>query len=235
MFKYNQYCPVAKAAEILGDRWTILIIREAIFGCCHFNEFHRNLPGISRSVLSDRLQRLESVDVLERQAIDSRRSEYTLTPVGHELKAVVFAMGGWGARWIVTDPTPKEADPDTIMLFIARHLRESELPEKRVVVEFNLRANRRRRTYWLVLMKGASSLCRQYPGYETNVSIASKVTDLQKVYLGRSTWADAVRNGSITIDGPKALVRRFPKWMLWSRFAPVVAERAGESKRNVSG
>lgn len=228
MFKYNQYCPIAKAAEILGDRWTILIVRETIFGCFHFNEFHRNLPGISRSVLSDRLQRLETVEVIERRVVDGRNTEYLLTDVGRELHDVLVAMGSWGARWVVTDPTPNEGDPDLIMLYISRHLRESELPDERVVVEFNLRAGRRRRTYWLVVLKGASSLCLRYPGFETDLHVKANVADLQKVYLGRATWVDSVRNGAIEIEGPRALVRRFPKWMLWSRFAPIVAGRVGK-------
>ena len=72
MQSYRQYCPVAKASEILGDRWTVLIVRELIGGMENFNAIARGLPGIPRSVLSDRLRRLEKCGVLNRVPLKVR-------------------------------------------------------------------------------------------------------------------------------------------------------------------
>ena len=87
-----QYCPVAKATEVLGDRWTLLIVREMLGGASGFNELQRGLPGISRSVLTDRMRGLERSEIVERRAGPSGRTlEYGLTPAGRDLEPVVSA------------------------------------------------------------------------------------------------------------------------------------------------
>jgi DNA-binding HxlR family transcriptional regulator len=65
--KYGQYCPVANALEIVGDRWTLLIIRDLLMGTGHFNELKRGRPGISRALLAGRLQQLQGAGLVERQ------------------------------------------------------------------------------------------------------------------------------------------------------------------------
>jgi DNA-binding HxlR family transcriptional regulator len=83
MRSYAQYCPVAKATEVLGDRWTLLIVREMLGGATGFNELQRGLPGISRSVLTDRMRGLERSEIVERRAGPSGRTlEYRLTLAG---------------------------------------------------------------------------------------------------------------------------------------------------------
>jgi DNA-binding HxlR family transcriptional regulator len=81
MRSHAQYCPVAKGTEILGDRWTLLIVREMLGGASGFNELQRGLPGISRSVLTDRMRALERAEVIERRTGPKGRTlEYRLTP-----------------------------------------------------------------------------------------------------------------------------------------------------------
>lgn len=97
MLTYRQYCPVAKAHAILGDRWTMLIVRELVLGHESFNDIARGLPGIPRSTLSNRLQRLEASGVVERVPGSGHSHRYQLTEAGRDLKAVVTALGRWGA------------------------------------------------------------------------------------------------------------------------------------------
>src|ERR671935_2033379 len=86
MFKYYQYCPVARACEILSDRWTPLMVRELLFGSRHFNELRRGLPRISRSLLVARLRHLEDNSVIERYTGARRNvTEYVLTEAGNDL------------------------------------------------------------------------------------------------------------------------------------------------------
>ena len=109
---YAQYCPIAKASEILGDRWTLLIVREMLGGASGFNELQRGLPGISRSVLADRLRSLERAEIIDRRTGPKGRTlAYRLTLAGRDLEAVVQAMGEWGATWSVTDPRPRSWTP----------------------------------------------------------------------------------------------------------------------------
>lgn len=235
MFRYNQYCPIAKSAEVLGDRWTLLIVRELVLGVGRFNQIYRGLPGISRSVLTERLRRLEDLGVIHRQETDDARvREYRLTEVGDGLREVVSALGSWGARWFISDPTPQEADPDLIMMWNAKHVDESALPARRVVVEFQVRAPRRRSRYWLVLARGDVSLCRKYPGFESDVTVQADASTLYRVYLGRLDWNQAGRNGLVQIEGSRSLVRDLPKWLPGSGFSGIVREKSSGARPSVT-
>jgi DNA-binding HxlR family transcriptional regulator len=88
----GQYCPIARAAELLGERWTLLILRDILVGTSHFNDLARGLPGLSRSLLTKRLRALEHAEVIEH--LDGR---YLLTESGEALRPIVFALGEWGA------------------------------------------------------------------------------------------------------------------------------------------
>jgi DNA-binding HxlR family transcriptional regulator len=98
MYKYGQYCPIARAVEILGDRWTLLIVRDLLTGTCHFNDLERGLPGISRGLLTERLRRLQQTGLVEkkRQPDSRKRTAYYLTDAGQELQTVINSLLVWG-------------------------------------------------------------------------------------------------------------------------------------------
>src|SRR3954453_4231847 len=111
MRTYGQYCPVSLSAEVLGERWTMLILREMIGGAHRFNELERGLPGISRTLLAQRLRHLIRVGLVEAvPAAGGRGNEYYLTPAGQELQPVLVAMGEWAVRWLFGEPRPDELD-----------------------------------------------------------------------------------------------------------------------------
>jgi DNA-binding HxlR family transcriptional regulator len=223
---YGQYCPIAKSAEILGDRWTLLIVREMSFGVSRFNEMERALPGISRSVLTQRLRHLERVGLVERVAEPGpAAARYRLTRAGQDLKPVLHALGDWAAQWAFGDPDPKELDPDLLMRWISRHVATDRLPGRRVVAEFELSAGRPRR-YWLVMEPHEISVCLHDPGFASDVNVAADVAALYKVYLGRLTLEEAIRAGQVTLSGAVTMVRAFPRWFAWSDFAPTVRAAA---------
>ena len=170
MRSYAQYCPIAKASEILGDRWTLLIVREMLGGASGFNELQRGLPGISRSVLTDRLRALERAEIIERRTGPKGRTlEYRLTPAGRDLEAVVQAIGEWGVTWSFTDPRPEELDPDLLIVWMARHVDHDELPADRTVVQFDFRHPAKR--YWMVLEPSDVSVCLQHPGFDVDLEV----------------------------------------------------------------
>src|SRR5262245_47951927 len=111
MYLYGQYCPVARASEILADRWTLLIVRELLAGVDHFNGLDRGLPGISRALLVERLRRLERMGVVVRRAGPAGRVAYSLTPAGEQLQQIIDVLGGWGGAWGFGDPGPRGPDP----------------------------------------------------------------------------------------------------------------------------
>jgi DNA-binding HxlR family transcriptional regulator len=216
MRTYGQYCPIARAAEVLGDRWTVLIIREMSFGVGRFNELQRCLPGISRSVLAQRLRHLQRVRLIEQHA-----GEYQLTEAGADLKPVLRALGHWAAQWAFGEPDPHELDTDLLMRWISRHMVVDSLPARRVVVRFDFLAPRGRR-YWLVLQREEVSVCLHDPGFDTDVVLVSDAETLYAVYLGRTTLREALRDQLVDVTGPSSLVRALPRWFAWSDFAPTV-------------
>lgn len=223
MKPYNQYCPIARAAEILGDRWTILIIREFLNGSRHFNELARGLPRISRTLLQQRLERLQRSGLIERRASDGGRSEYHLTPAGEQLHQAVGDLGQWGARWALTEPRPNELDPALLLWWMHRRINLDLLPRQRVVVQFNFHG-RRGKSLWLVLEPRGASVCRDDPGFDVDLLVTADIAAFYHVWQGKVTLADATDQRLVQIDGPLALIRAFPRWLQLSKFADVVRE-----------
>ena len=138
MQKYKQYCPVARASEILADRWTPLIVREFVLGSHRFNEIERGLPGISRSLLASRLRELEDAGVVERlPSAQSKVTAYHLSEAGTDLKTVIEALGAWGLRWAFGEPRPEELDAGLLIWNIHQRINRGLLPDRRTVVEFD--------------------------------------------------------------------------------------------------
>jgi len=107
---YGEYCPIAKAAEILAERWTPLIIRNIYLRSHSFSDIHQGCPRMSTTLLAQRLRALERAQVIERvPAPAGRGSRYYLTPAGQELAEVVLDMGTWGARWLDLAPADYDA------------------------------------------------------------------------------------------------------------------------------
>jgi DNA-binding HxlR family transcriptional regulator len=228
MRSYAQYCPVAKATEILGERWTLLIVREMLGGACGFNELQRGLPGISRSVLAERMRALERAEVVERRMGPKGRTlEYRLTPAGLDLQPVVQSLGEWGATWSFTVPRSDELDPDLLIVWMARHVDRHRLPPERTVVRFDFREPKRR--YWMVLERAEVSVCLQHPGFDVDLEVNVDTAALYGVYLGRVELGDAIREGLVNLAGPAALQRGFALWFTWSAFAP--ASRSAHERR----
>jgi DNA-binding HxlR family transcriptional regulator len=192
MQRYGQYCPLARGAEVLGDRWTLLIIREMLFGVQRFNELERFLPGISRSVLAQRLRHLQRVGLVERHAdADGQRSLYLLTQAGRDLRPVVRAIGNWGAKWAFGDPDPAELDPDLVVQWISRHLAWEELPARRVVVQFAVTGPPVRR-YWLVIQPEDVSVCMHDPGFGVDAVFRSDARTLYQQPVQACVLAEGI-------------------------------------------
>ena len=231
MRTYAQYCPIAKASEVLGDRWTLLIVREMLGGAKGFNELQRGLPGISRSVLADRLRSLERAEIVERRTGPKGRTlGYRLTPAGRDLEPVVQALGEWGVTWSFTDPRPEELDPDLLIVWMARHVDRGQLPPGRTVVQFDFRDPAKR--YWMVLEPSEVSVCLQHPGFDVDLKVIADTATLYGVYLGRAELRATLQTPKLTISGPAALQRAFDRWFTWSAFAP--ASRVAEQRRGAA-
>lgn len=236
MNKYGQYCPMARALEILGDRWTLLIVRDLLAGPLHFNALERGLPGISRTLLAQRLRLLQQAGLLERQpGMSGGIVIYALTPAGQDLLPVVDALVEWGAQWSFGEPRAEELDPLLLLWWMRGGVDKERLPQDRVVVEFLFRgAGDHVDKYWLLLDKEDPSICLQHPGFDTNVLVRAELAALFDVWLGRITFAEAIRDSRVELDATPALIRAFPHWFALSPTAGAV-RAAGKSRPYSAG
>jgi DNA-binding HxlR family transcriptional regulator len=215
MTRYGQYCPIARAAEVLGDRWTLLILREMVSGSHGFNELVRGLPRISRGVLATRLRQLE------RNGLVARTDDgYDLTEAGLELEPLLIGLGEWAARFGFEDPKPEELDPTLLMWWVSRGVDTSKMPGRRTILEFRFRGEAQR--YWLVIEPDDVSLCYVDPGFDPDLLVRSDLRTMYRVWLGREELRDAIRDERVRVDGDQRLVRRFPGWLELSPLAGAV-------------
>jgi DNA-binding HxlR family transcriptional regulator len=222
---YGQYCPLAKGAEVFAERWTPLILRELLRGSTTFNDLHRGVPRMSRSLLSNRLKKLEDCGVLERH-LKSAGTGYRLTPAGRELGPVVTQLGTWAQRWYRSTLRGAELDVGVLMWDIRCTVNAKALPAIRTVVQFifsDLRASSR--AWWLVNEVGEVDLCPVDPGDEPGLQICTTLQTMTRVWMGDLSIDAVLRSGALTILGPHDLRRRLRSWLRLSPYAPVADAR----------
>ncbi|HKY14963.1 MAG TPA: helix-turn-helix domain-containing protein, partial [Microthrixaceae bacterium] len=224
MTSYNEYCPIAVGAELLGDRWTPLVLRELIIGSRRFNEIHRGVPRMNRTLLTQRLRSLERRGVIERVEIDGG-AEYRLTEAGKELEPIIWSLGQWAAQWAFGDPEDTQLDAALLVWRLHQFVALSKLPADRVVIEFVLTGVGGRRV-WLVLDRGEATACVVDPGYDVDLVVDADSRAMHRWLLGRAEFKDLQRSGDARLIGPTKLVRAFPTWFALSPFAADVAAAA---------
>jgi DNA-binding HxlR family transcriptional regulator len=223
---YGNFCPVSLGSEVLADRWTPLILRELLLGNTRFNDIARGLPGISRSLLVQRLRHLERKGVIELwPSPTGRGNEYHLTAAGKDLQEVVEGLGRWAIHWLYDELDPHDVDPITLTWWMHRRIDTEELPPGRVVIEFKHTAPEAK-LIWMVLDRGEASVCVQHPGFDPDVLVTTTTPALAEVFSGVTRWSDACSAGTIGVDGPPNLVRALPRWFLWSPFVADVRSMA---------
>lgn len=220
MAAYGQYCPISRCAELLGDRWTIHIVRDLMTGTSRYNELIRGNPGLSRALLSKRLRQLRHANVIEQTS----EGTYVLTESGRALEPIVFGLAAWGARWTFGDPRPDELDPDILMWWLHRQLDPTDLPRPRFTVYVPFTDHRKR--YWIVVEQ-EPSLCLVDPGFDVDVTLSTDLWSLYRTYLGHQSLLAAQRNGDVAISGSKAAVRAFFTAFRQSPVASLVASGQG--------
>jgi DNA-binding HxlR family transcriptional regulator len=212
MAGYGQFCPVAKTAEFLCERWTPLVIRELLCGSRRFSEIQRGVPGISPGLLSKRLRQLEAAGAIDK-VTDGDHSTYVPTAAGWELYPIIESMGVWGQRWARSKYTPDELDPSFLMWDMRRMLQPCGLADSRTVVEFNfIDAPSGRSRYWLVVDQ-TIDLCLVDPRHPVDLIVSCDVRVLTRAWMGDVALRDAIRDGGLRLSGPRTLVRRFPEWL----------------------
>jgi DNA-binding HxlR family transcriptional regulator len=215
---YGQFCSFARALDLLGERWTLLVVRELLSGSTRFSEIQRGIPRISRTMLSARLRELLDAGVIERA---SDEATYALTAAGLELAETVRELGTWGQRWLPRTLPKEDLDADALFWDIRRRIRMDLLPAAPVVARFELAdLHGRAGLRFLLLRRSEVSLCAENPGFPDELRVRARLRTLTAWWRGDLSLADARASGMI-IDGRRKWVRAFPAWFERYLFAEV--------------
>jgi DNA-binding HxlR family transcriptional regulator len=219
MYDYGEYCPIGKAAQVLGERWTLLIIREMLCGVTRFNEFRRYLPRISPSLLNARLHALEQQGLIfKRRRSEMQGYEYCLTDAGRQLEPIIMALGNWASRWVYAEMSEHELNTDVLMRDIQQTLVTANLPAARTVIRFHLTDAESMNKWYLVAENGRSELCDEDRALDVDVYVTADKRTLVEVWLGDIEIARACSDGRLKLSGAPALVKNFPHWFSRSPF-----------------
>lgn len=213
--RYGQFCPIAKAAEVLGERWTILIIRELLLGSNRFSDLQRALAQISPTLLTKRLKQLDDCGlVLRKKSLGQQRHEYQLTAAGRELRPVVLGLGKWGMKWARGQMSDDELDVEMLMQDFSRRIDAQRLPSGRTVIQFVFPELAQFGHWWIVLEEdGTRELCSDNPGKAVDVQLRSTVRTMVEIWAGDTPIRAAIKDGQLRLSGHPTLLRTVSSWL----------------------
>ncbi|RXV64646.1 transcriptional regulator [Roseovarius sp. A46] len=218
---YGQFCPISMASEVLCARWTPLLLRELLCGSTRFNDLRRGLPRMSPSLLSKRLGELETAGVIHSVKGAHGVKEYRLTQAGEELRPLVMGIGAWGQRWVESEISLNNLDPQLLIWDMHRGLNIDPLPERRVCLQFvfgDLPVTRQ--NYWLLVdPQSGVEACYSDPGYEVDLFSESSLRTMTAIWMGLDTVQKAVKDGRLNLTGPREIAARMQEWLGFSPFA----------------
>lgn len=218
---YGQFCPIAKASEVLGERWTNLVIRELHAGSESFNDLRRGMPLISPTLLSNRLKSLEHSGLVERRENNNKVS-YKLTKAGDEVAPIIFQLGTWGHRWVRSDLSTEDLDPSLLVWDIHRNIDTDYFTQERTTINIKFSdLMSKMHLWWLVIRDGDVDVCLKDPGYEVDLSITTDLHTLTAVWMGDMTIMKAIRERQIELSGSSYLKKNITGWLGTNYYADV--------------
>jgi len=224
--RYTDYCPIGTGIDVLGDRWTPLVIREMSVGSTRFNEIHRGIPRISRTLLSQRLRMMERRGVLRRQSAEQGNAvRYTLTEAGQELVPIIWSIGSWAARWLYTDPTDDDCDGVSLLWRMHQRADNASLPKSRTVVHVILTGVGGAEG-WLDIDADGMTVCKEDQGKDVDLVIEGDTGQMYKWLSGIVPFRTLVAAGHVRLIGPSRLARAFPGWFTPAPFGAELRQSA---------
>ncbi len=210
MRTYRQYCPIARGAEVFAERWTPVIVRNLAVGCASADEILEGAPGLSRSLLDERLTLFEELGIVSSTpGLEPDARFYELTPSGRDMVKVCMTLGEWGAAHL--ELGPEHLDPFVALWVMTRTFRWERVPARRVVVRFDFTGDRSG-TYWMTIELGDSKVHRSDPGLDEDLVVTADAEAFVRYRDGHLAWAEVVGDGRIALEGPADLVEGFPTW-----------------------
>ncbi len=217
--KYGQFCPIAKATEVLGEKWTLLIVREILMGGRRFSELQRGLSMISPAVLTSRLNALVEAELIVKQRIPGQRgSEYRPTPSCKELLPILNALGSWGLKWTRDRLTDDDYDVELLMLYLERSVLPDQLIGEETTIRFRFTDLDAKPDWWILVNGSSVDVCTTDPGRDIDVFFTTTVRTMTEVWMGRTSYRSAIRSDQLTVVGAKPLTRDVSRWLASPEF-----------------
>jgi DNA-binding HxlR family transcriptional regulator len=215
---YGQFCPVAKAAEVIGDRWNPLVLREMLSGSCYFNDISRGVPLMSRALLAQRLRELEKAGVVVSHEKETGHGhEYVLTPAGEAARPIIEAMSVWAQQWCGGHIAPEDLDDALLMWAMKREINLDAIPLQKIVLQFDFRGltkgRRTARSWWIIIENREVDVCQKDPGFAVDVLISADLGAFTYVRAGYTPLHPALKQGTINFEGNGDFVRQVPTWL----------------------
>ena len=202
---YDQYCAVARALDVVGERWTLLLVRELLTGPKRFKDLLDGLSGIGTTLLTARLKDLEGNGILHRTTLPPPAGSkvYELTDLGRSLEPVVMALSRWGLKLLDAPRPEEETRPGWAMVALQSSLEIDALTGRKEIYEFRVDGG-----IFHVQVEGDGAEVRQGPAADPDVIISGDTQTLLSVAAGRLTLAEAVEAGAISTEGDRDSLAR---------------------------
>ncbi|HSF04262.1 MAG TPA: winged helix-turn-helix transcriptional regulator [Methylomirabilota bacterium] len=207
-FRYPQFCALARAAEVVGERWTLLILRELLLGAKRFTDLRERLDGISASVLTARLARLETDGLVSRRVLDRPAPAvvYELTETGGGLEPAVLALAHWGARFLVHARPRERLEADWLRLALAACARREPTPLR----SFLIRMRDRRAEVILRVAGGPGGTTISNQLEPADVTLSAEPSTILALMSGVLSPRIAVRDRRVEVSGDSEALEVFP-------------------------
>ncbi|WP_341976043.1 winged helix-turn-helix transcriptional regulator [Microbacterium sp. LWO13-1.2] len=225
------YCPVSIAARLVGNKWTFLIVRELLAGSIRFNDIHRGVPSISRTLLASRLRDMTRDGLVTRLDADSPNGVgYRLTPAAVALEPVIIALGNWAIDWrlpqtAIADMETVKEDPSAALWHMFRSIDLTALPEGGLSMEFRFPESEPSCGWMAFDSHNRGSVCLGPPQVPADLVVIANPGVLYQLAYGYVSCEHALSTGQISLEGDVALERRFQNFFSFSPFAERISER----------
>lgn len=222
--KYGQFCPIAKASEIIGEKWTILIVRELLIGATRFNELQRALGLISPTILTKRLNFLVEQGLVVKKKIPGQQGfEYFPSQSCKELLPVVKSLGEWGMRWARNNMRDDDYDLELLMLYLQRSVRPENLVGNETVIRFKFTDVSEHADWWLIARTDVVDVCVKDPGKDVDIYFTCPVKTMIDLWMGDTSYRKVVNSGDLKVVGQRVLTKDIFSWLNKSVFADLPA------------
>ena len=202
---YDQYCAVARALDVVGERWTLLLVRELLTGPKRFKDLLDGLSGIGTTLLTARLKDLEGNGILRRTILPPPAGSkvYELTDLGRSLEPVVIALSRWGLKLLDAPRPEEESRPSWAMVALRSSLELTAVPARKETYEFRVDGE-----LFHVKVEGGEAEVRQGPAADPDLIIRGDTETLLSVAAGRLPLGEAVKAGTIATEGDRGSLAR---------------------------